>query len=537
MPTWRDRATAVQQPSSNDTWRQRATPADLGYTQKLQQGAQNRTQQMQQAADAFVAGEQSLPETAIQQGLAFASNVPDVLATTAEQVTPEIVKEGLGTITDVGTYLAGQTIGRLPVPGREGNLAEELPRDIQTVTEGDTRTARNVRAAGQALNLGGTGKALSATGNVVASRPVVQRFLKDTSTTGAVQAKRSAAKQAAKANIIGMDEIDNLAKEAYQQADEIGATFNPNQVADKFETKLSESMPKALPSGKMTSEAKELAGHLDELAGNKGRSLTLNQVQDLDEALTQKINKMVDAKTGDLDANGRKLYLLQNELRDIVDTTDVAGNNALINGRKLWQARSMIRDLDAIAERASLSKNPHSVMQTGYKNLFLNKKRIRGWPDEAKELLEKAANPNAGTEILDLVASRLPAIIMGGTGNLPGAATANVLGVAARGAKEAVTAKRGARVQQSIVEDTLAGLRKVEVPTPEPVAQRLLSSPENISRLPMTDKEIGISQALLNRGNINKATVEGGPISPTPQRLLGGPKPIIVDAKGNVVAQ
>lgn len=522
MSDWRSRATAVTPeatPAATTGWRDRATAVQIeepGYVERIQQGFQTREQQMQQAADAYVAGEQSYPETAIQQGLAFASNVPDVLMTTAGQLTPEPIKQAGEAVFDVGKFLASNTIGRLPSIGG-GTIREGLPQELQSIAEGDSRLARNIRAGGQALNIIPAGQTLAAggklatkTGAKIASKPLVQDYLKSTATTGAVRAERAAAK----ANIMGLTEIDDMARQAYAQADELGASFNPTQVANKFETKISESVPKALPSGKVTSEAKELIGHLDELSGNEGRSLSLAQVQDIDEALTQKINRMVDPKTGELDANGRKLYMLQDELRGIVDATDVAGNNALINGRQLWRARSMLRDLDAIAERASLSKNPHTVLQNGYKNLYLNKKRTRGWPTAAKELLKKAADPNVGTEFLDLVSSRLPAIIMGGGGNVPGAATAHLIGMGGRKAKESIIAGRGAKVQRSIVDETLENLRPVDVPPQQDVGQLLLASPEKITRLPMTEREIGISQALLRGGNPNRATIEGGPVIP-----------------------
>ena len=187
--------------------------------------------------------------------------------------------------------------------------------------------------------------------------------------------------------------------------------------------------------------------------------MTLEDVDALDKMISQKINSKFLDNQGNVDANGRQLVILQKKLRKAVDAVDTQGNDALMNGKKFWQAKLIMRDLEAIAERASLSPNKGKALQAGAKALYLDKDHTIGWPDEVKEALRKAAAPNAGDSLLDFMGSRLPAAIGLGTGNLPAAAGAQMVGMAARGAKEANVARRLGNVQQKVA-DTKKSVRK-----------------------------------------------------------------------------
>lgn len=475
-------------------------PQTLG--QKLKTGIQGRQDQMQKSADAYVRGEQSMPETMAQQGLSFAANVPDALLTTAGHFTPQFVKDAGKTVYDVGSFLAANTIGQLPVPGREGNLAEEFPKDIQALATEDTRLARNARAVGQAVNLVPAAKTLDllgdtavAGGKTIAKSPMVRNYIADETSTQGMRV----AKATAKANQKTAADMGKLVRESYDEAAYLNERFTPEQVGNQVDSRISQIKPKPGVNGKLTTEEKDLINQLQELEGYKGKNLTLDDIDRLDKQLRQKINKFVDTRTGELDPNGRTLYLLQKDLRAIVDKADTAGNNALMNGKNFYRAQKMMEDLDAVAERASMTTNPGKALQAGYRNLYNDKDRISGWPDEVKDALKKAATPNGLDEALDFFGSRLPAIIGLGTGNLPGAATAHVAGMAARGAKEAVIAGRGAKVQQTIVDNAVRKTRPVNIPEPTVAERLLLPSPENMSRMPMSDIQIKQAQKQMNK--------------------------------------
>lgn len=509
---------------------------DGSFIGDIKKGFENRTSQMQQAADAYVAGEQPYLDTAAQQGLAFASNVPDMLMTTASHVTPEFIKDAGKKVFDAGMFLGANTIGELPVGfGGKGKVRDVLPQEMAGISEGNTRTDRNVRAIGQTLNLLPTTKGLGVAAEggksavkTVMGNGVVKSYLKDEGTTAA----NKVAASVEKASLKTADEMGKLARESYDEAAYLGAKFEPKQVADKIDQKLSQLKPKALPNGKFTTEDTELLRHIDELTGLTGKQLSLGDIQRLDESLTQKINKFVDPKTGDLDTNGRKLYLLQKDVRQIVYDADVAGNNALVNGRNFYRAQMMMNDLDSAAERASMNAtNPGSALQREYKKLYLDKDRTKNWPQEVRAELKKAAQPNGLDEALDFFGSRLPAAIGLGSGNIPAAASAHLIGMASRGAKEGVIAKRGARVQQAVVNDVLKKVKPVKIGDPTIAEKLLLPPPSKMSALGMTDSQVRKAQKQLNLEPTKRIDTSGA-ATKTPVSRMTSLREALGKAKG-----
>lgn len=491
-------------------------PAENTWMQDMREGVQNRHNQILQAEQAYNDGEQSYAESLGQGTLSYLSNIPDMLMTTAEHATPDFIKDAGSKVLDAGTFLAANTVGEVPVPFTGNKLREELPWALSNISKGDTRLDRNLRSVGQAVGLVPAAKSLDLLGEgaVAGTKKImntapVKEFIADESSTAALRitkAQETAAKKTAA-------DMGKLATQSYDEASYLGAKFNSGAVGDRIDTKLGQLKAKPLPNGKFTTEDLELNRHVDEITGLTGKELSLDDVQRLDQSLTQKINKFVDPKTGNLDANGRKLFILQKDLRNIVDEADTAGNNALINGRHFYRAQMMMNDLEAAAERASMNTtNVGKALQREYKKLYLDKDRTKNWPEDVRAQLKRAAEPGAIDEVVDFFGSRLPALIGLGSGNLPMAATAHVAGVASRGAKEAMIARRGAKVQQSIVDDTLGRVKNVDIPEPTVADQLLLPSPGKIGPRPMTDGEVKRAQKQTFRTNKNTSTNGGSPI-------------------------
>ena len=495
---WRSRATPVQVQSqqldnpaamssdTTNTWRDRATvvPQEPGFVERVKNIVDDNTAQMQRSADAYVAGEQTGVETGFQQATAFVSNVPDILMEGVSTVTPDFVK-------DAG-MAALRTVGKLPTFSGS-TLGEELPKELAQIAENNPRLARNTQGVLDAVSLVPAGKAISATAKG----------------TGKVATKTSAKLLSKKAVPKTTKELKEMAGAAFKQADELNATFTPSQVSGPLNKALKEARPKPIAGKVLTQEDKLLLNHLDDYQGLNRKSLSLTDIKRIDESIGQKITtSFVDAKTGLPDANGRKLMILQENLRKIVDDVpDNAANDALINARRLWKAQTIMRDLDDIAERASMSPNTAQALRSGYKALYNNKKRMRGWPPEAKELLKKAATPSVSDAFLDTISGRLLATIMGGTGNFGGAATAHIVGAAGRGTKAKIAAKAGARTQQAIVDDAVGGLRKVNPPGEGVPA--LLAAPGKMSAAPLTDRQIKIMQKQLQTKPSTKPDTDG----------------------------
>lgn len=520
VASWRTRAQPVQAQAAPTqgvgSWRANAKPVEPqkppepSYAQRLGADIQKRGAQARESQAAYDRGEQSLIETRFQQfGKAGAGTIADVVGTTVgsayRNLVPDAIQRG---VSAAGEYVSDSAVGDVAkdyagvVGEKYGEFASENPR-----------AARNIESAVNVASLLPIGKAAAA------ATPVAAKGVSTAARLGAKTSEKLGTSSIPKPRPpkpeLGARAVSMKAEAsaAFKQADELGETFNPAELADPLRKEIDTLKPKPI-NGVLTSEEKKLAAHLSEYDKLSGAKLSLEDIKRIDEGITQKINaNFVDPRTGQVDASGRTLAILQTKLRNLVDDIpDNAGNDALTNGRRLWKGQIMLNELDTIAERASMSKSPGDALRTGYKNLYMDKDRIRGWPQGAKDLLKQAATPTITDDALGLIASRLPAMIMGGTGNIAGATTAHVAGMAGRGIKAGLAGRQGAKIQDFIVKDTMSGLREVKPKAPP--KQLLLAAPDKMSKMGMSDKEISIAQKLGARKPASGADVSGAPVKP-----------------------
>lgn len=513
---WRVRAQPAQ-PATTDAsgWRVGAAPveppkpSEPSYAQRLGAIVKERAAQGWEAEAARKRGEQGLIETRFQQfGKAGAGTIADVVGTTVgsayRNLVPDMVQ---GAVKDAGAYVADSAVGDVA-----GDYAGAVGKKYSEFSTENPRAARNVESVANVASLLPMGKA-AAVAAPVASKGVktaVKLGAKVSDDLGEAGFRPRVPKPEAGSLAAGMKE---RAGAAFKQADELGATFHPDEIANPLRKEVDALKPKPI-NGVLTTEEKKLMSHLAEYDNYAGAKLSLEELKRIDEGITQKINaNFLDARTGEVDASGRKLVILQTKLRNLVDDIpENAGNDALTNGRRLWKGQIMLNELDTIAERAAMTGNPGEAMRVGYKNLFMDKDRIRGWPQEAKDMLQKAATPTITDNALGVIASKLPALIMGGSGNFAGAATAHVAGMAGRGVKAGLGARRGAKIQDFIIKDTEKGLR--EVVPPKPPKQLLLAAPDKMSKLGMTDQQVTIAQRLGAKTAPTGADLSGAAVKP-----------------------
>lgn len=524
--SWRDYAREVpdtqQQTAPKANWRSMAKelPDDGTFLQRVQTGVGQRIQKMDESAKAYVAGQQTMPETIIQQGLQGAAVFPGVVGEAISTVTPQWIK-------DLGGKAVEQ-VGKLPVPmsDRGDTLAEVLPGELQMVQEKmGPRAVRNVGALGNALMTVPVAQGVASAGNMAVKGATKGATALKNSNIGQMLAQADSRPvfpqrpATSDFNPMAMTASDVKAKagEFFKQAEELGGTFKPTEVANVVSKEIDRIMPKPVAGSILTREEQLLTDHLKEYSSLRGQSLTLDEIKRLDEGLSRKITKsFVDARTGLPDNDGRLLMQLQNKLREAVDKVpDTPGNDALKNGRLYWKAQIMLDDLDRVVERANTTKNPATSMQTGYRNLFMDKDRIRGWPQEAKDLLEKAATTGMLDDMIMPFASRLGAIGNVALGNLGGTLTAQAIGMAGRGATDKIVAARGAKVQEAILKDMLARTKPVVQPT-EDILRGLTP------RLPPPSKMSPIDQrAPIDEGSLVRAQVALREQKPTGADMSG----------------
>lgn len=489
-----------------------ATPAPVQgeprFLKRVGDDLRERGTQITAANDAYRKGEQSKAETMFQT---LASGVAGPVVDVAGESIKSLYTAGVGPKTQeaiatgaqkfaqgaqgVGQALTNTSVGR--------GIGDLLLAGKNTIEE-NPRLGRNLQATADVTMAAPLVRPIKAAGEAVGSI----KFARNTATEGA-----QGAPAVAKAALPTASEMKTMAGESFDQARELGGAFTPDLIANPFKKEVKALKPRPIAGQVLTREDKKLISHLEEYEGIEGAELSFDDVIRLDEGLTQKVNDFIDAKTGLPDNNGRKLMILQTKLRDILDSIpDNAANDAQKNARAMWKAQIMMNDLDNIAERASMTQNVDTALRTGYRNLYMDKDRIRGWPPEAKELLKKAATTNMTDDALRAMGSRLTSIIGVGTGNLMGAATTHVVGAAARGAMAKVAAGRGAKVQEAIVKDTMSKIREVKPRDNSNMPQLLLPAPDKMSRMPMSEAEIKRAQKQMKQPKKTGADTSGAAI-------------------------
>lgn len=542
---WRSRA--VVQPMNNPTvtnsdWKSKATPvASAGFRENMRNDVDNRLAQMKQADDAYAVGEQGGIRTAIQKNMAAASIVPDTVGNVVGEVAsaaPDWMKNVGNQLLDSGKLLVRESVGRLPVPGREGDLATEFTKDLNTIQEGKTPFMRDLRAGGQALNLLGTTTGLNAARNIattgikkIGNTQIAKNYIDDVTSGGS----RTAGVTTPKQPKIGRTELKKLANESYDEAAYLNSKYTPSEVGDKFDTYLKSVKPTKAVNGKLTTEDKEFANAIDEFTGYRGKELSLEDIKRIDESLTAKITKLTDNQ-GNVSPNGLKLQKIKGKLAKIVDEIPDEGNNARLNGKTYWRGQRMLGDLEAAEARASVAANPSLALQRQYANLYNDKDLIANWPKEAVELLKQAATPHPLSDgLLRMMGNKLFTIANGAIGGVGGAASGYAMNMAADGGFQALVASRGAKVAKSIIKDTTSKVRPVNIPAPTVAEQLMLPSPSKLSPLPMSDSQVNIAQRLMANPKPTGVDTSGAAIIPPVVKAIEGPKPIITPAPKNSV--
>lgn len=398
----------------------------------------------------------------------------DIIKEGAETIIPPVLKAasylpGMESynkaVTQTGQGILNSAVGKMGLKALQRGGAE-----WDLFKKKNPSAAASIEAGGNMLMLG-TGVAAAD-----AALPAVRAAVNSADLSTAL---RNAPKPEAKTQGTSAD-LKGLAAEGYDEAAWSGESFAPDHVSNKFSQAMQNAKPKPIAGQVVPSEHTALIKDIEEYAGLAGKPMTLNDVTALDQSLSMKINKYIDAKTGLPDANGMHLMELQDSLRDLVDTSP--GGEIIKSARTLWAAQRRLKDVENIIERASMTQVPGTSMQNGFRNLYMNPKRMRGWSAEERLLLKKAAETGIVDDLLGVVGSRLNVIAQAAAGGgLGGAAAAHITGMAGRGLRAKVISGRAQKlgdkmVDRALRESDLPPRAAPEYPPPEP--QKLLPKPE-----------------------------------------------------------
>lgn len=235
------------------------------------------------------------------------------------------------------------------------------------------------------------------------------------------------------------DDIKALASGFYKDAETKGGILKPEFI-NKFVEKVDSLKPQT-EHGKIIVGDTALTSLSDRIAALKNKPTSLQAAQEMDEGLGELIDGYVDRTTGKLTKEGKKLYDVQSEFRDMIEKAD---DNMLIGkegfdswkqGKKLWAASRKMADVERIISRAEMMDNPATGIKSGFRTLYHNPNRMRGFSGKERELIKRAATSGIVSDVLrTMIGSRLIPIITGASGGGLGATAAAQAGsMAARG--------------------------------------------------------------------------------------------------------
>lgn len=203
-----------------------------------------------------------------------------------------------------------------------------------------------------------------------------------------------------------------VAGDAYKKAQEYGGLLKQ----EATNTWLDDIYKKVMPQ---TSAGKIAAGKdtavssvMQRLEGLRDSPLSLDEVQEIDEILGDAIDGEFGIKG--LTKQGKKILDIQNSFRDMVENADESmfagtkeGFDYLKRGRQEWSKLMKMKDIERIISRAEMSEQPANAIKSGFKTLYNNPSRMRGFTKEEQAFIKKAANEGVALELLRGVASRL----------------------------------------------------------------------------------------------------------------------------------
>lgn len=140
--------------------------------------------------------------------------------------------------------------------------------------------------------------------------------------------------------------------------------------------------------------------------------------------------------------------------------TGKEGFEALKQGRQLWSRAAKLRDIEKIISRAEMTDNPATALKTGFRTLYHNPDRMRGYSADEKKLIKQAAESGIITDILRTFGSRLNPIISVGSGGGLGATAATQAGsMASRGLATKLQLDKAQRLSRAVSEKVIPGAK------------------------------------------------------------------------------
>lgn len=254
----------------------------------------------------------------------------------------------------------------------------------------------------------------------------------------------------------------------YDQAEAVGGVLKP-EARQQFINEIAKHADiggERLVSGKNVFE-----DMLETTSKNADKPLTLKGFQTIDSKLTDLIHK--ERSPMGISDEGRRLVDLQDNLRELVDNPNPEmvvggreGFNALRQATTEYKLTKQQEELESMISYANKTDNPATSLKAQMRTLSDNPKRLAGYDDAQRKIINQAATSSKFADFLRTTAgSRLIGAAIGagaagaatgGIGALAGAVGGAITGAGARGAATALKTREIRQLEKSIAKKSAA---------------------------------------------------------------------------------
>ena len=259
-------------------------------------------------------------------------------------------------------------------------------------------------------------------------------------------------------NKINFDELKQLASLSYKTAEKEGGVLS-----SKFTNKLIDKISKLGKKDPLTDEmfGEKLSSKRIKNFSRvyKDKKLTLKQVEELDQGLTDDIADSFNMATGKVDSNGKALQDIQKVIRSSIEEAkpqDLIGRGkgfeTYRDATKLWSKSLKLKQIEKMVRKGLDAENPAKSLQRQFSTFLNNDKKLRGFSSQEKKIIENVAKTGAVQNIFSILGNRF---IGGGLGfaggGIPGAAAGIATTQTARKIAEKIQTRKTDKLMNEIV--------------------------------------------------------------------------------------
>lgn len=462
------------------------TPEAKGFLERFGEDFEKRAQQYADISESYNAGKQNLLRSTGQVignvGLgSFNDLIGEGLVSAGRglsYLTPDSIEQPL----KVAAGGALQAVGEALPAGNGKSLAEQLPKDLETVGNWykslSPEVQRDLGAVGNATMLAPFGRA-----------------------TQAVKQVEKEAGLMVKGGVMPSSTVKDVAGQYYKAAEEAGGTIKGDKAFTMFENMANKVIPKDPKDVKALQNEGYFKTYKELEDAYMGEDLSLENLINIDQRLTADAQKF---KVSDPNSS-RLIKDMQEEVRKLRDSVaegdlrNPEGFGLYKKGVELYAKSKRMETIETIIRRASEKEQPSTAIKNALIALRENPKKYAGFTAAEKRLVDRAIKTGAIEGLMRTLGSRLPTVGALSTGAVVGPAALPLAAATYGGsalARMGANSMRMGRVRNILKEIQPNDLRPPTAPFKKKVAPPVVPLEQRVEKSFNTDTGLSYKQAL-----------------------------------------